>query len=67
MMRRMPELIDPRVLLLQHRLHRSKRVAVEIEWDAREEVMDEVEVLEHVESVHERLGDAAEEPVAPSR
>src|SRR6478736_1453694 len=53
--RLMPEFVDVGALLLQHRLQRAEGVRIEVERDAREEVMDQVEVLEHVEPVHDRL------------
>src|SRR5262245_51580900 len=50
------------MLFLQHRLQRAEGVRVEIERDPREEVIDEMEVLEHVEPIDDRLDDRALHP-----
>src|SRR5262245_43239522 len=59
-----PEIVfvDVGAFLIQHRLQRAERVRVEIEWNPREEVMDQVEVLKHVEPIHDRLHDLALHP-----
>ncbi len=57
-----PELVDMRLLALEHRLQRAERLRIEIEGHAREQVMDQVEVLEHVEPVHDGLHDLALHP-----
>src|SRR6185369_16924797 len=58
----MPELVDVGLLAVEHRLQGAERPRIEIEGHAREEVMDEVEVLEHVKPVGDRLQHFSLEP-----
>src|SRR5262249_25459194 len=57
-----PEFVNVGAFFLQHRLQRAECVWIEVERNPREEVMDEVEVLEHVEPVRNRLQDLALHP-----
>ena len=58
----MPELVDMGALFLQDRLQRAEGLRGEIEGHAREQVVDQLEVLEHLEPVHDRLHDLALHP-----